>query len=252
MDLGFETDFDDFIAALARVFVHRGAAAAVAVLSEGNASHQYFGEDFGRAIYDARLEVPQGVFNSVVDRIDDLEKKLCKEAGILVRRYPYVTLQNFIICPQYVRNPKWRLGAKAWLKGEGVNNQGRVRSDNIAPYEEDGLLFRSKPEINLYKALKTREITFAPLPVFLRGGDNYRRIEPDFVIFQNGKVIVIEVDGLPFHPESLAKAHERTTMFYWEGAHIERFDASECETPEKAERVANKIQALIRKLHANK
>jgi hypothetical protein len=33
----FQWDFDDFIAALARTFVHRGNAAAVAVLSEGNA-----------------------------------------------------------------------------------------------------------------------------------------------------------------------------------------------------------------------
>lgn len=41
-------------------------------------------------------------------------------------------------------------------------------------------------------------------------------------------------------------------MFHWEGAHIERIDASECETPEKAERVANQIQALIRKLIANR
>jgi hypothetical protein len=104
----------------------------------------------------------------------------------------------------------------------------------------------------LYEALKTRGITFAPLPVFLRGGDNYRRIEPDFVIFQSGKVIVIEIDGPPFHPESPAVAHERTTMFHWEGAHIERIDVLECETPEKAERVANQIQALIRKLLANR
>jgi hypothetical protein len=248
----FETDFDDFIAALARVFVHRGDAAAVAVLSEGNASPQYTGEDFGRAIYEARLDVPQGVFNSIIDRIHDLEKKLCKEAAVLMRRYPYVVLANIVICPQYVENPEWRLGAKAWLKGEGVNNQGRVRSDNLAPYEKDGLLFRSKSEINLYRALKTRGITFAPLPVFLRGGDNCRRIEPDFVIFQSGKVIVIEIDGPPFHPESPAEAHERTTMFHWEGAHIERIDSSECETLEKAERVANQIQALIRKLLANR
>ena len=196
--------------------------------------------------------VPQAVFNSVIDRIDDLEEQLRREAGLLLRTEPYRILENFTIHPENVKDPDWRLKAKAWLKGEGVNNQGRIRSDNIAPYTKDGLLFRSKAEINLYDALKSRGITFAPLPVFVRGGDNYRRLEPDFIVFQGGKVIVIELDGPAFHAESPAEAHERTTMFYWEGAHIERIKASECETPEKAQRVANQIQALIRKLLTNR
>jgi hypothetical protein len=123
------------------------------------------------------------------------------------------------INPKDIHDPDWRSKAKSWLKGEGIHNQGRVRSDNPAPYSKDGLLFRSKAEINLYDALKNRGITFAPLPVFLRGGDDYRRIEPDFVIFQSGKIIVVEIDGPVFHAESPAEAHERTTMFYWEGAH---------------------------------
>jgi hypothetical protein len=251
----FEMGFDDFIATLARIFAHRGNAAAVAVLSEGNSNprHKWTDEDIGGlAHYEAWLSVPQAVFNSVVDRIYDLEKELLAQAKVLMRSDPGVLLENFIIYPQPVGDPDWRAKAKAWRRGQGVTNQGRVRSDNIAPYEKDGLLFRSKPEINLYEALKARAITFAPLPVFLRGGDNCRRIEPDFVIFQSGKVIVIEIDGLPFHPESPVEAHERTTMFHWEGAHIERIDASECGTPEKAERVANQIQALIRKLLANR
>jgi len=37
----------------------------------------------------------------------------------------------------------------------------------------DGLLFRSQPEINLYRAFKALGITFAPLPVFIRGGETY-------------------------------------------------------------------------------
>jgi hypothetical protein len=40
-------------------------------------------------------------------------------------------------------------------------------------------------------------------------------------------------------------------MFHWEGAHIEPIDASECDTPKKAHRVADQIQDLIRKLLAN-
>lgn len=89
----------------------------------------------------------------------------------------------------------WRDGAKRWLAGAGISNQGRVRSDNIASREADGLLFRSVPEINLYKALKARGVSVAPLPVFVRGGKTYRRIEPDFVILKEGLVMVVEVDG---------------------------------------------------------
>jgi glycosyltransferase involved in cell wall biosynthesis len=54
-----------------------------------------------------------------------------------------------------------RLKAKAWLRDESVNNQGRLRSENIAPYTKEGLLFRSKPEINLYYAIKGCGNTFA-------------------------------------------------------------------------------------------
>ena len=70
-----------------------------------------------------------------------------------------------------------------------------MRSDNVAPYEVDGLLFRSQPEINLYRALKDRSISFAPLPVFIRGGDYAAELEPDFVILHRGQVLVVELDG---------------------------------------------------------
>ena len=249
----FESNFDDLIGSFASIFAHRGNAAAVAVLSEAKVTLEEKGCDHdGDRWYDAWLFVPQVVFNSVADRIGELENELRDGFGILVRPYYGVCFDKFIIQPKNKHDPDWRGKAKAWLKGAGVTNQGRVRSDNIAPYEKDGLLFRSKAEINLYDALKSRGITFAPLPVFLRGGDTYRRIEPDFVIFQSGKVIVVELHGLPFHHETPVEAHERTTMFYWEKAHVEPIDASECDTPEKALRVASQIQALIRKLLGNK
>jgi hypothetical protein len=248
----FEMGFDKFIGNLARIFAHRGNAPAVAVLSEGTALVSHWEDYDGDERYRVWLRVPQTVFNSVLDQIHELEEELKKCAQVLMRTNPGVYIDKFVICLEDINDPNWRVQAKSWLRGEGVNNQGRVRSDNIAPYTKDGLLFRSKPEINLYDALNSRGITFAPLPVFLRGGDNYRRLEPDFIVFQGGKVIVIELDGPAFHAESPAEAHERTTMFYWEGAHIERIKASECETPEKAQRVANQIQALIRKLLTNR
>jgi hypothetical protein len=138
----------------------------------------------------------------------------------------------------------------AWLRGEGITNQGRVRSDNIAAREHDGLLFRSQEEINLYRALKSAGVSFAPLPVFVRGGREYRRIEPDFVVVKGGMIAVVEVDGDTVHQESPAEAHARTTMLVHEGAHVERVKASDCATPEKAKECADRVLASLAKVRA--
>jgi hypothetical protein len=151
-----------------------------------------------------------------------------------------------------VTNADWRAQALAWLRGEGINNQGRVRSDNIATRTVDGLLFRSQPEIRLYQALKALGVSFAPLPVFVRGGQSYRRIEPDFVIVHRGVTMAVEVDGDTVHRETPAEAHDRTTMLQHEGVQIERVKASDCETPEGAATCAKRLVALIDRLRTNR
>ena len=116
----------------------------------------------------------------------------------------------------------------------------------------DGLLFRSQPEIHFYKALKALGVSFAPLPVFIRGGEAYRRIEPDFVIIKDGVVLIVEIDGDTVHQESPLDAHNRTMMLVHEGVHVERVNAKECETAEAAKECAKKILAVINKLKTNK
>jgi len=116
----------------------------------------------------------------------------------------------------------------------------------------DGLLFRSQPEIFLYKTLKSSGVSFAPLPVFIRGGESYKRIEPDFFIVKDGITMVVEVDGDTVHQESPAEAHARTTMLAHEGVHIERVKASECETQELANTCAKKILQIIEKLKVSR
>lgn len=137
----------------------------------------------------------------------------------------------------------WREEAVAWVRGEGVNNQGRVRSDSIATREHDGLLFRSNAEINLYKALKMKGITFAPLPVFIRGGASYYRLEPDFLIIRDGCVFQVEVDGDTFHQETPVAAQARVKPMEFEGVRVRRLSSSDVDTLEKAKRV---VDGLIR------
>jgi hypothetical protein len=146
--------------------------------------------------------------------------------------------------------PEWRDKARDWVHGEGVTNQGRVRSDNLASREFDGLLFRSEPEILFYKALKATGIPFAPLPVFIRGGNEYQRLEPDFVILNEGIVLVVEIDGDTYHRETPAEAHRRARVLSLEGAHIERIKASDCNTDEKALEAVRRVKQVIAKLKA--
>jgi hypothetical protein len=97
-------------------------------------------------------------------------------------------------------------------EGQTVPAQGRVRSDNIAARQHDGLLFRSRPEILFYDALKKAGIPFAPLSVVLRGGVQYNRIEPDFVIYKDGIMMIVEIDGDLYHSETPAAAHARRSV----------------------------------------
>lgn len=88
--------------------------------------------------------------------------------------------------------------------------------------------------MNVYAALKRAGLLFAPLPVFLRGGSTYQRLEPDFIVFEKGTAMLIEIDGDSFHRESPAEAHARTSVFNVEGAFIQRVKASECSSEERA------------------
>jgi very-short-patch-repair endonuclease len=96
--------------------------------------------------------------------------------------------------------------------------------------------------------LKTLGVTFAPLPVFIQGGETYRRIEPDFVVYKGRQVMVVEVDGDTVHHETPVEAHNRTTMLVHEGAHVERVSATECETAEKARECAMRLMDVLMKI----
>jgi hypothetical protein len=146
----------------------------------------------------------------------------------------------------------WRSDALAWAQGQGTTNQGRARSTNIAPFEHDGLLFRSQAEILLYRALKASGITIAPLPVFVRGGAEFRRLEPDFVLVHRGLMMVVVVDGDAFHPEAPVDAHERLSVLSREGVHTERVRAEDCGSKEKADECAKKLIGILEKLAGNR
>lgn len=245
---------ETILSTLAHLFAHEGKAREVAILANAGAEVEMtdYSEDWGRSKYGytVTLRIPQYIYAQISSTREECERDFTEKTRPLFGRDEW--LQEVLIKPQPAENPQWRDKAKAWLSGSGINNQGRVRSDNIASRECDGLLFRSEPEILLYRALKSLGVSFAPLPVFVRGGATYRRIEPDFVIVKDGRLMIVEVDGDTVHLETPAEAHDRTTMLVHEGAHLERIKASQCDTPEKAAQKAKALVQLFDKLRASR
>jgi len=249
----FEEDIhiEAVLATVASLLASEGRAKEVGILANAKAilkQTDYDNWDGGIYIYTLYLQIPVWLYTQISSNKEECENKILEHIRPLTVIFPRDNIQSVFIVPQAIEDKDWRDKANAWIAGTGVTNQGRVRSDNIAPRECDGLLFRSPPEIHLYRALKSLGVSFAPLPVFIKGGETYRRIEPDFIVLKDGMVMVIEVDGDTVHQETPTEAHNRTTMLVHEGAHVERINSSECDTPEKAEKSAKRLLQLITKL----
>ncbi len=253
MDNGLFDNPEPILATLAQIYASEGLAREVALVANANATMQHLEYDNwngGTDSYRLFVEVPSWLYTQLNKDKAALEADILERTQIILAPSGNSWLQSVFIKPRLNPESGWREQALAWVAGEGVSNQGRVRSDNIASRTADGLLFRSEPEIFLYKALKNSSVSFAPLPVFVRGGAKYKRIEPDFVIIKDGIVMIVEVDGDTVHHETPAEAHDRTTMLVHEGVHVERVKANECNTSEKAGICATKLIHVIEKLRS--
>jgi hypothetical protein len=245
------SDLEALLATTAQLFVLDGATREVAILANAEADLQWQEEDWGIDYFRLCIRIPSWLYWQISGQLEKCEETIGEKVKSIVY-YSKQGIRGVSIFPLLSADSDWRAKAKSWLTGDGVSNQGRVRSDNIPSMTCDGLLFRSQNEIYLYKALKPLGISFAPLPVFVRGGNSYRRIEPDFVIIKSGVVLIVEVDGDTVHHETPAEAHNRTTMLAHEGVHIERVKASECATQELASECARRILQIIEKLKASR
>ena len=251
-----EESLEEIIATTARLFASEGNATEVAILVHAEPSIQqtdYDNFDGGVYIYTIYLVLPLHLYSQISSDIDKFSGNILDKIRKLAHPlFPNDWINRILISPQLSSGDNWRSNAKQWLQGEGINNQGRVRSDNVAPFSKDGLLFRSTPEINLYQAFKSLGVIFAPLPVFVKGGEKYHRIEPDFVLLKDGICMIVEVDGATVHNESPAEAHVRTKILSDEGVFIERIEAKSCCSSEKAKECALEIIKTIEKIKHNK
>jgi len=245
---------ESHLSTIVRLFALEGATKEVTVLA--NAESSVYQTDYdnwngGTYLYTLYLKVEISVYTQIENEIEEIQQNIYNKLNKVASEEAYC-YRNVEISAKLSTDSNWRDKAKSWLAGSHINNQGRVRSDNIANRASDGLLFRSQPEIHFYKALKSLGISFAPLPVFIRGGQAYKRIEPDFFIIKDGVMLVVEVDGDTVHIETPTEAHDRTTMLLHEGVNIERIKSSECDTYEKALESAKKIVSIIERHKASR
>ncbi len=239
----------------ARLLYHKGDSISLEVIATAKPSIEevtYDSWDNGIYGYEILLATPVHIFNQIYTNIQEIQTRIQDAVQDASRQYRNEHINSIAIICEIIEKEGWRTKAIELARGKGVTNQGRVRSNNIASKECDGLLFRSQSEIQLYKALKELGIWIAPLPVFLRGGISYKRIEPDFISIKDGIMMCLEVDGDTIHTETPAEAHSRLEDFVLEGVHVERIPASKCSTPASAAYEAQIIVNKLAKLKQNR
>lgn len=234
---------EDLIASAVEALKTRGDARAIAVLVTGKYHMQIWDSDFGIDVWRLFISFPVNLFYAMSE--DDrkvTESNIAEVLHPFFASTPHDSLESVILSPLIVEAQEgWREEALRFVKGEGVTNQGRVRSDNIASKQHQGLLFRSKAEITLFTALTRAKLAVAPLPVFVRIGKAYNRLEPDFVVVYKGLTFVVEVDGDTYHRELPAEADKRLVPLTYEGVEVRRIRAADLETDAAADQVVREL-----------
>lgn len=240
---------DDFLAAVVEALKVRGDARAIATILEGECLFRGWDSDFGIDSWGLSIGLPVHIFFALTE-----EERKAIEAAILEVGAPFFAtspvdaLGGVVISPLVTAaRDGWRDEALRFIKGEGVTNQGRVRSDNIASKQHRGLLFRSKAEITLFEALTRAKLAVSPLPVFVRIGKTYNRLEPDFIVVYKGLTFVVEVDGDSFHRELPAEADKRLVPLTYEGVEVRRVRAAELTSDSEADTVVKDLITFMAK-----
>jgi hypothetical protein len=192
--LPFGCTEDELFSKIVQLLMARGHEREVAVLTAGRLSLQYRESDGWGDVEQWVINI--ALYLPLYEQLNATQREHCEKTITRIAQELPRSTDDWVaatsIFVDIKPNAEWRNVALKWLRGEGLNNQGRVRSDNMPTREVDGLLFRSNPEVLLYRALKSKGVVFAPLAVFLRGGESYDRVEPDFVVLREGAAMLVE------------------------------------------------------------
>lgn len=238
---------ESLAATLVSMFAAQGDDFAVGLLV--NSTHRlerwvYQGARAGQfSCYKWRIGVPPPLYAFYREQEDahefddrDFRSRARSLGGPLMDDLAY---NDIIVEPRLQTDPEWRTSARAYLAGEGVNNQANVSIKSRPKIQHEELWFRHIEEQFIYDALCRQGHPFMPLPVVMRANGTKRpngvntRIEPDFCVLYKGRLIVLEVDG-GSHWETPADAEKRLLFLREHGAIVRRISANDCADQEKA------------------
>src|SRR5262249_55484396 len=137
---GLKADIERVLATMARFFADEGNASQVAILAFSKYKidqSSYEDRDGGQYGYTISLELPAHLYAKVNHDRQQIENVLTHKANDVTRMFPDEYFDAFRLVSELDDDPDWREKAKAWVTGEGITNQGRARSDNIAPRMAD-------------------------------------------------------------------------------------------------------------------
>jgi hypothetical protein len=129
-----DKDADLLIQNTARLFASEGDAKMVAVLSNSDISASQTDWDNwngGAPIHTIFLDLSQAVWSEIQSEVKQIEESIELKLSAFSHRYPD-SWMRVKLGPLLVESETWQDDARQWLSGEGISNQGRVRSSNIA------------------------------------------------------------------------------------------------------------------------
>jgi len=173
---------------------------------------------------------PRFAYDSLSDSDSQLHKDLSHAFDVALGRRRYIdALIPELEAP--VLREGWRDEFAERFRAQETANQAKDHPSS-PPHRWQGLGFRSVTEIRVAQALDAAGVMFFPLPsarVTVKGEQRGTRV-PDFLVCQNGKWGIMEVNGLPYHPPGTAvQDAERARLFKQYGMKIvEPYDAHKC------------------------
>jgi very-short-patch-repair endonuclease len=187
---------------------------------------------YGYALY---LRGPRYVYESLKNEEHPISKSIKDAFDAVLPPKEYISkiiaLANLVDV-----EPSWKAQMLEIAQGKEVHNQG-IDINNRVTIIWKNLRFRSESEKRIAEALERANVLFMPNCLArLSRLEGRKNKEPDFVICDNGKWGILEVDGEPFHPPSrTTEDHKRDRDFLAHGIRVvQHYDASECyQQPDK-------------------
>jgi very-short-patch-repair endonuclease len=225
-----EVSFDEKIQASAVQFlIDRQNQEAAFILLSCTLELRDYSDDRYIANYNAILRGPLAAYEIINDEKHPVTKAIedAFQAVLPIDCY----IQNLIAKANLIDvAPDWKAQMLDIALGKEVHNQG-ISIDNRATIVWQHLRFRSQSEKKIAEALDRAGVFFLPnCRGRLNTPEGRDKKEADFIVCDNGKWGILEVDGEPYHPPSrTTQDHKRDRDFQAHGILIiQHFDANEC------------------------